>query len=156
MLQRGLFGMSGLAALAGLALALGNVPRACAADDPTYFHLNATIFELREAKEDVRNLKGLNDNARDKTLGSIDAAIDQMKKCLGDLGVEYKYVAPEKDPYPSEDKDYKHLRHAIREMKEAKGQLRAVKGISDEHRDNALAAMDKATEQLKDALDSAK
>ena len=104
MLQRGLFGMSGLAALAGLALALGNVPRACAADDPTYFHLNATIFELREAKEDVRNLKGLNDNARDKTLGSIDAAIDQMKKCLGDLGVEYKYVAPKRTPTPRKTK----------------------------------------------------
>ena len=103
----------------------------------------------------MRNLKGIDDAFRDKMLGSIDNGIDQMKKCLGDLGVAVKYVPPDKSPYNA-DENYKHLRHAVREIKEAKEELRSVKGVTDEHRDAALAAMDKASELIKDALDKAK
>jgi hypothetical protein len=154
MLQRGLFGASGLVTLAGLALALSNEPQARADDkDQVCFHLNNTIYELRQAKEDVRNLKGLPDADRDKLLGANDSAISEMSKCVMDVtGEKPKYIAPDKDPNP-EEKDWKHLRNCLREIKEAKKELRTVKGITDDHRDAALASMDKCTELLKDALD---
>ena len=131
-------------------------PRARAAENPVEFHLNATIYELRQAKEEVRNLKGVPDALRDKALGALDAGISTTKKCLvEDLGVKEKYIAPDKSPYPA-DETNKHMRHAIREIKEAKDLLRSAKGISEEHRDAALASMNKAVEVLKDVLEAAK
>jgi hypothetical protein len=125
------------------------------ADDAKYFHLNATVFELREAKEEIRGLKGVKEGLREKALGAIDNAISHTKQCLDDLGVPYKYVPPEKEPYPAGE-DHKHLRHALRQIKQGKEELRAVKGIMSDHRDAALAAMDKASEVIKDLVDSLK
>ena len=101
--------------------------------EEAFTHLNATIYELREAKEELRNLKGLKEDIRDKAIGAIDAAIDQTKKCFADLGLEYKYKAPEKSPYPPGETN-KHVRHALRELREAKEELKAVRGVTDEHR----------------------
>jgi hypothetical protein len=152
MLQRVLFRTSGLVALAGLALGLSSAPRAQAADDPAAFRLRITVYELRNAKEDVRGLKGLEDNAKEKTLGAVDNAIDQMKKCAKDAGIDLAYDAPKDKDKAADIKDYHNLRDALREVKAAKGDLRSLK-CTDEHRDAALAAMDKAEELLKDALD---
>jgi hypothetical protein len=114
------------------------------------------IFELREGKEEVRSLKGIEEPLREKALGAIDAAITEVKKCMEDVHCVYKYKAPDKSPYPPEDKDNKHIRHALREVRHAKDDLRTVKGVTELHRDATLAAMDKAAEVLKDALDAAK
>ncbi len=147
--QRGLFRASGLAVLAGLALGVSSAPRAQAADEPC-IHLKAAMYELREAKGDVRALTGLTDDQRSKTLGAIDSAIQAMKQCARDL--DLGPVDPLPIYPPGDDKP---IREIIREMKAAKEELKAAKNVTDEHRDAAIAAMDKSAESLR-ALDPAK
>ncbi len=122
--------------------------------DPVAFHLTATIYSMREGKEEGRSLKGVADGVKEKLLGAMDDAISQLKLCYKDIyGKDPPYVKP--DPDSVDDKDNKNLRRALREVKAAKDQLRAAKGVSGDHRDAALAAMDAAAERLKDALDRA-
>ncbi len=150
--QRGLIGKPALAALAGLALTLGNVPRAQAGDnDPVGVHLCRALYELRDAKEDVRSLKGLDDDTRIKTLGAVDDAISLLKKCLADIGFQPGYIPPDFDDYrPGEETA--HLGRVIRCMKQAKEDLRTAKNVPAEDRDATIAALDKAAERIQAVL----
>ena len=150
MLQRVL--RPGLAALAGLAMALVGSSSAQAEEvNPVKFHLIATSSSMRDAKEEVRALTTIDGGAKEKLLGALDDAISELKVVYKDaFNEDLPYVKPE----PGDDKDHHNLRHALREVDEAKKQLRAAKGVTDEHRDAAFAALDKAKEKIKDALDT--
>ncbi len=153
MLQRVLVHRNGLVALTGLLMALGGASAALADPiDPVKFHLIATSAAMRDAKEEVRALTALDTGAKEKLLGALDESITQLKYCYKDaFNEDLPYVKPDVDP---SDKDNHNLRHALREVDEAKKQLRAAKGVTDDHRDAAFAALDKAKEKIKDALDT--
>jgi hypothetical protein len=115
------------------------------------FHLRLALYELREAKEDVRAIKGdFPDNLRNSILGKLDAAADALKKA-------YKATTGDDAPYDKPSKyeftEYKHIRHAIKELKESKEQLKIEQGVPPELRDEAIGLIDQAIAQLEVALD---
>jgi hypothetical protein len=151
MLNRVLFGKPMLV-LAGVALALSFAPRA-QADPPRCVHLQISLYELREAKEDVRGLKGVPDEVRNKMLGGIDNAIAQLKAAIEAAGVKVEYIKPESRPeYPN----FQHLRHAIKEMKEAKEQVRIEKEIPPDVQEKTVREISRTVDLLEKALDYVK
>jgi hypothetical protein len=113
---------------------VGQVRRA-RTTDAKYSHLSALILEWREAKKEVRHMEDLKEKERTRVLDAIIDAIPEMKGALRTLGIKYEDIAPNKIPYPKEDKDYKHLRNALREVAEAKKELRDVKLVTIEERE---------------------
>ena len=151
MLKMRLFQISALAALA-LVLSAAQQTRA---DDPkiAFPHLQFCIMELREAKEDIRNVKDIPDKDRVKLLGSIDACIDQMKKAIKAGGAEPVYIKPpDRDPTAT----FQYLRHAGKKMKEAKEQLKDEKAIPDDVKETTIKEINATRDLLEKALDHLK
>jgi hypothetical protein len=145
----------GLAALAVVAwLAVGALQPAQAQGTGKLFHLQVSLYEIREAKLDVRAIKGgIPDKFRTEVLGTLDAAADALKRCIEACGEKAKYDAPTERPdYPN----FQHLRHAIKELKESKEQLRLEKGVPEDLRGDALKLIDRAIVQCEKALDYVK
>jgi hypothetical protein len=141
--------------LAAAALFLGTAPRARADDkpDPRVVHLQISLYELREAKEDIREVSGLPDREKLEIQGSIDNCLEVLKKTIEACGGRPDYVKPAQRPnYPN----FKHLRHAITAMKTAREQLKTQEGVPDGVRADGLAAIDKTIRQLERALDHVK
>src|ERR1700722_4140916 len=100
--------------LAGLAV--GNLEPVQAQGTGKLFHLQISLYEIREAKLDVRAIKGgIPDKYRNEVLGTLDAAADALKRCIEACGEKAKYDPPSERPdYPN----FQHLRHAIKSLKE--------------------------------------
>jgi hypothetical protein len=115
-------------------------------------HLRFALYELREAKLDVRAIKGdIPDKVRNSILGKLDAGADALKKLYEEAtGDKAPYDAPTERP---EYKDYQHIRHAIKELKLSKEQLKIEQGLSEPLRAEALGLIDEAIGQLETALD---
>jgi hypothetical protein len=155
MLQRSLFGAFGLVALAGLALTLSTGSQAKADEPGPAVHLQISLYELREAKDDVRNVDGIPDKQRTEILGGIDSAITQMKKTIESMGAKVEYIAPAEGDR-GKLTNFKHLRHAIKELKAAKEQVQSTKGLSDADRDAGTVAINKCIVHLEKALEFVK
>jgi hypothetical protein len=122
-------------------------------DHLKHIHLQISLYELREAKQDVRQVKGLEPAERNEILGGIDSAIDQLKRTIEACGGKAEYIHPTDRPdYP----DFKHLRHAVKELKEAKEQLKIQKDVPEDARDAGVQAIDKCLRHLDRALDRVK
>jgi hypothetical protein len=135
-------------------LALGNVQPVQAQGQSKVFHLQISLYEIREAKLDVRAIKGgIPDKYRNEVLGALDAAADALKRCIKACGEEPKYDPPTERPdYPN----FQHLRHAIKELKEAKEQLKIQQGVPDDLRSDALKLITECIVRCDKALDYVK
>jgi hypothetical protein len=134
-------------------LPLVRVPRVRAEEAPKYIHLQISLYELREAKQDVRLVKGLDPNERTEILGTIEAALTQLKMTIEACGGKADYVHPTDRPdYP----DFRHLRHAVKELREAKEQLKIQKDVPEDARDAGVMMINKCLRQLDRALDHVK
>jgi len=151
MLQRCLLLTSALVAVA--VLGLSALPSARAEEDPKKVpHLQISLYELREAKEDVRDVVGIPEKERTEILGGIDAAIDNLKKTIVACGGKPDYIKPAKRPKYS---NFKHLRHSIKELKEAKEQLK-TETVPEEAKvlvEKGKLEIDKCVRHLERALD---
>jgi hypothetical protein len=155
MLQRRVFRTPALVAVAGLALVLSAMPQALAAagQPAKVVHLQISLYELREAKEDVREVKGIPDGERTKILGGIDSAVQKLKDIIVAMGGKPDYVHPKSRPnYP----DFQHLRHAVKMLKEAKEQLRTEEGVPSELRQAGIQEINRCVDHLEKALDHVK
>jgi hypothetical protein len=155
MSQRVRFGAFGLATLAVLSATLMTVSQVRADGAGQAIHLQISLYELREAKDDVRNMKDVPEKYRIETLGVLDSAITQMKKTIEAMGAKVEYIAPaEGDRGPLTN--FKHLRHAIKELKAAKEQVQATKGLPDDVRDAGVVSINKCIVHLEKALEYVK
>jgi hypothetical protein len=129
---------------------------AVVAKEPKFVHIQTALNELREAKEDVRDLKGgVTFADREKMLGALDAAVDHLKKCIEAGGEKAIYVKPHPKDYETYP-DFKHLRHAHKVLKLAKEQLRLEQQIPEDLRMEAVRLLDHANEQIEKALEHIK
>jgi hypothetical protein len=146
----------GLATLAVVAwLAVGALQPAQAQGTVKLYHLQISMYEIREAKLDVRNIKGgIPDKFRNEILATLDAAANALKRCIEACGekVHYDMPLPGRPDYPN----FQHLRHAIKELKEAREQLKIEKGVPDDLRADALKLIDLAIVQCEKALNYVK
>jgi hypothetical protein len=116
--------------------------------------LHHAIYEMREAKQELKLAKGDFGGHRDKAITALDAAIVQTEKALTAVGDPYKTFTPGK--IYSKYKDYPHLRHAVVEMREAHRELKEAKGDFGGHRDKALKDLDFAIVQVEDCIKNIK
>jgi len=124
MSHRRLFGTPALVALGA---ALGVVaPQAARADEGPYPHLVHAMYEMREAKNELKEERF--SRARERTIRDLEAAIDEVESALKGAKIEWKYDGPDKPKeYYKEYKDFPHLRHAVRELREARKELEGEK-----------------------------
>jgi hypothetical protein len=149
MLSRRLVALPALAVLLGLGLTLGAPAQARAAD--RFRHLMATLYELKEARKEVKDASHDFGGHRKEALEAIDAAIEQVERCFKFARIDVADVKPPKYDYPN----HPHLRHAIVELKEAKEELKDAKEFG-EHREKAERDIDFAIKQLEKAAEFAK
>ena len=118
-------------------------------------HVQVAIFELREAKQDVRDLAHYPAEKKEPLLGVIDRAIDQLKKSIEAGGGKAEYRKPDEKVYKN-DPNFKHLRHAVRVLNLAKVQLASDTDVPAEAREKGLREIDKAVNDLSAALATVK
>ena len=133
------------------AFAVNAVPRA-QAETAKSIHLQIALYELREAKEDVRKLTGVPEKYQTKMLGVIDGTITTLKKAIEETGEKVAYIPPDKDGR-KDLKNWKLLRHAIKELKSSKEKLKNTTVISETTRVKVLKEMTNCIEVLDKALD---
>jgi L-lactate utilization protein LutB len=140
------------AALVGLALLGPGAPRASAEEHP---RLHSALFEMRQARTELK--EGAHDfgGHREKALSALDDAITQVDKALRSVGDDIKGVNPGKETYKGYS-HHPHIHHALHEAREAKAELENAKHDFHGHREKAVAALDRVIEQLEKALQFAK
>jgi hypothetical protein len=138
-----------LAAVAVLVgLVLGTLQPVLAQDKSKVPHLQFALYEIREAKLDVKGTQFAADKRTD-FFEALDAAADAVKKCIKACGEKPTYDPPTKRPdYPN----LLHLRHAITELKQAREELKTLKDVAEDVRSDGLKLIDQAITQLDTAL----
>jgi L-lactate utilization protein LutB len=139
-------------AFAGLALMGLGASRAAAEEHP---RLHAALYEMRQARTELKDARHDFGGHRAKALEALDEAISQIEKALKAVGDDGKGKDPGKDAY----KGYAncpHIRHAVVEAKEAKAELKAAAHDYKGHREKAVEALDAVVDQLGKALKFAK
>src|SRR5262249_25685257 len=116
-------------AFAGLTLLGVAVPRA-AADYP---RMHAALYEMREARTQLKEAKHDVAGHRAGAVEALDAAITQVENALKAVGENVKGVAPARDAY-KEYANYPHIRHAVVEAKEARAELKEARHDFKGHR----------------------
>ena len=116
------------------------------AQAPKYHHLHHALWELRDARVELKEAKHDFGGHREKALRAVDGAIRQLDLCIKfvggkvpariDAGVYKKYA---KHP---------HIHHAVVELRAARRQLKEAKHDFGGHREDALRNTRFAIEQL--------
>jgi hypothetical protein len=150
MLHRRLFGKAMLVVFVGLpvALTLGCV-RAANAEEGPHAHLIAAIWEMREAKAELKDERFK--KHREQAEKDLDVAIAETEKALKEAKIDYEGYKGPKEPkeYYKAYKDFPHLRHAVVELREAKKEIALEKKFDF---GRATKAIDVAIERVDEAL----
>jgi hypothetical protein len=151
MLHHRLFGMAALGVIAGLAMFF-SATSAVQAQERAYPHLYAAIYEMREAKAELKEERF--NRFRERAVKDLDAAIDETEKALKAAKIEYKYEPPKNaKEYYKAYKDYPHLRHAVVELREALKEVKEEKRHDfGGARDHTIKALETAIERVEEAL----
>jgi hypothetical protein len=112
--------------------------------------MTEAITELRGAKHDF-------DGHREKAIHYLDDAVQQTKRVLREAGIKVERVAI---VYPKGGDSYKHLRYALKAIREARTELRETKrfGVGEirRHRDGAIEDLDRAEREVDECLKHAR
>jgi hypothetical protein len=127
-----------------------------AAQEPMHphHHLHHALWELRDARKELKEAKHDYGGHREKALLAVDAAIKQLDLALKNTGDNVK-GAPTRGDLKAEYKKYKHhphVHHAIVECEHAHRQLKEAKHDFGGHREAALRDVNYAIEQLRICL----
>jgi hypothetical protein len=146
MLHKRLFGKSVVAFLIGLPLLTSALQ---AKPEGTFEHLSAAIYEMREAKAELKDERFK--RHREQAIKDLDIAIEETEKAFKDAKIELRRFEGPKDPkaYYKEFKDFPHLRHAIVDLREAKKEIEREKRTEFSR---AIKAIDVAIDRVEEAL----
>jgi hypothetical protein len=115
-----------------------------------HHHLHHALWELRDARKELKNAAHDFGGHRVKALAAVDAAIKQLDIALKNAGDNIK-GAPTRGDLQEEYKKYKHhphLHHALHELRHAAKQLEEAKHDFGGHRAAALRDVNHAIRQL--------
>ncbi len=139
----------------GLLLAFGSLylfAFGAAAAEPKHphHHLHHALWELRDARKELKETKHDFGGHKEKALVAINDAIKQVELVLQYKGDNIKGV-PTRGDLKEEYKKYKHhphLHHALHELKHAHHQLKETKHNFDGHKENAIRDVNIAIHQI--------
>ena len=116
-------------------------------------HAQYALYELREAKEDVRKAEDLPPASRTRLLGAIDKTIGMLKEVITAAGEKPQWIPPTDKPAETA---WKHLRHAVKMLKKAREQLKVETGVPEESRTKGTQQINDCINLLEGALDAIK
>ena len=123
-----------------------------AAQEPhPHHHLHHALWELRDARKELKEAKHDFGGHREKALLAINDAIKHLDLALKNAGDNIK-GAPTRGDLKEEYRKYKHhphLHHALHECEHAHRQLKESKHDFGGHREAALRDVHHAITQLK-------
>lgn len=144
------FGLWIVAALALFGLALGSASSFAQDKKHPHHHLHHALWELRDARKELKEAKHDFGGHKEKGLHAINDAIKQLELIL-----EYKNDnikgAPTRGDLKEEYKKYKHhphLHHALHELRHAHKQLEETTHDFNGHKKAALRDIHTATVQI--------
>ena len=115
-----------------------------------HYHLHHALWELRDARKELKEAAHDFGGHRVKALAAVDAAIKQLDIALKNAGDNIK-GAPTRGDLKEEYRKYKHhphIHHAVHELRHAAKQLEAAKHNFGGHRAAALRDVNHAIRQL--------
>jgi L-lactate utilization protein LutB len=136
------------AVFAGLPLLGLGASRAAAEDHP---RLHAALYEMRQARTELKEAKHDFGGHRAKALEALDEAISQIDKALKAVGDDVKSKDPGKDVYKGYA-NFPHIRRTLVEAREARTELKDAAHDYKGHREKAVQALDEVITQLDKAL----
>jgi hypothetical protein len=116
-----------------------------------HFHIHHALYELKEARGELKDANHDFGGHREEALKAVDAAIRQLDEALMGAKDPFGSFKVDKDIYKKYD-NHPHIRHSIVELKEARTQLKDAKHDFGGHREQALKDVDYAIEQLEICL----
>ncbi len=116
-----------------------------------HIHIHHALHECKEARVELKDASHDFGGHREEALKAVDAAITQLDLCLTSAKDPFLKLTIDKDIY-KEHKNHPHIRESIKELKEARVQLKEAKHDFGGHREQALKDVDFAIEQLEICL----
>ncbi len=113
-------------------------------------HLHHALFELREAREELRESKDDFGGHREKAIVAVQDAIKQIDLAIKGSGDNIKNAPLKKDLREQYKKyaHHPHLHHALHELKQAHTELKEAKHEFGGHREAALRDVHHAIHQI--------
>jgi hypothetical protein len=120
---------------------------------PIHPAMHHALFELQEAKSELKAAKHDFGGHRAKALEACDAAIKQIELALEAKGDAYKGLkGRDVGIYKKYNGIHPHINHAVVELREAVAEMKAAKHDFGGHKVQALKDTEFAIEQLELAL----
>jgi hypothetical protein len=132
---------------------------ACAATGPAadagqkshhHPHLHHALFELREARHELKAIKPDFGGHRDRALAAVHDAIQQIDHALKASGDTIKGTPTKRDLHEvyQQYKHHPHLHHALHELRHAHTELKEARHDFGGHRAAALRDVNHAIHQI--------
>jgi len=128
----------------------GTIAQAQGPKKHPHLHLHHALWELRDARKELKETKFDFGAHKEKALQAVNDAIKQLDLALLYKGDNIKGV-PTRGDLKEEYKKYKHhphLHHALVELKHAHKQLKEAKHTFGGHRENAVRDVNIAINQI--------
>jgi hypothetical protein len=124
------------------------LPVSTRAEEKPHPRIHQALYELREAKTELKEASPTFGGHRVKALEAVNAAIDQLEKALKFSGDPRPYKGDPKAEVYKKYKSYPHIRHAAYQLKETVTELKEASHNYGGHRVKALEAIDVAITEL--------
>jgi hypothetical protein len=147
-----------LIVLAALAVVFRSGPALGQKAEHPHYHLHHALWELRDARTELREAPHNFGGHREKAIKAINAAARNLDLALKNTGDNIK-GAPTRGDLREVYKKYPHhphLHHALHELKHAHRQLKEARHNYGGHRQAALRDMDAAIHQIELCLKHAR
>jgi hypothetical protein len=131
-----------------------SLPRASAA--PVHPAMHHALFELQEAKTELKEAAHDFGGHREKALSAVNAAIKQIEVALEAKGDNYKGLKGREAALYKEYGQFPHIHHAVVELRKCRTELAEAKHDLGGHRERAIKDVDVAIKQLELCLGFAK
>jgi hypothetical protein len=119
--------------------------------EPRHPRMHHALFELKEARVELKEAAHDFGGHRKGALAAVDAAITQIGLALEGADDRYRNLKVDRQIYKKHD-SFPHIHRCLMELKDARRELKEAAHNFGGHRERALKDVDYAIEQLQLAL----
>ena len=119
-------------------------------------HIHHALYELREARSELKGAAHDFGGHRVKAIAAIDAAIVQLEKALKFVGDKRPFKGDPKAEVYKKYGAFPHIHHAAFELKETVAEMKAASHDYGGHRVKAIEDTQAALKQLRQCIKFAK
>jgi hypothetical protein len=116
-------------------------------------HLHHALYELRQARAELKEAPHNFGGHRKAAIAAINAAIGQLEKALKYSGDKRPFKGDPKAEFYKKYAHHRHIHHALHELRETVAELKAASHNYGGHREQALEDTRAAIRQLELCLE---